>query len=289
MTQAVSLIGLGAMGSALARVLLEQGFAVTVWNRSADKAAAWVAAGATLAATPAECIAASPLTLICVSRYEHAQAVLESAAEEVAGRHLVQLSTGGPSEARAASDWAHAHGASYLDGAILAFPPQMGSDAASIICSGDAAGWAVAEPVLRALAPHLDYLGAAPGAAAAQDCAVAAYFAGGLVGALHGARICLAEGLPVDAYGQLMERLSPLLGGDIRLMSERIAAQRFADPGASLATWTAALQRLVRHAQDSGIDTAFPRHVAGLFQEGCDAGLGAEEVAALIKLPGSRG
>ncbi len=33
----ISVIGLGAMGSALARTLLQNGYAVTVWNRTAGK------------------------------------------------------------------------------------------------------------------------------------------------------------------------------------------------------------------------------------------------------------
>ena len=42
----ISVIGLGAMGSALARTLLQNNYAVTVWNRSADKAAPLAEAGA---------------------------------------------------------------------------------------------------------------------------------------------------------------------------------------------------------------------------------------------------
>ncbi|MEO7169591.1 MAG: NAD(P)-dependent oxidoreductase [Sphingomonas sp.] len=50
----VGFIGLGQMGSQIAGNLIEGGHRVTLWNRSADKAAPLVAAGARLAATPAE-------------------------------------------------------------------------------------------------------------------------------------------------------------------------------------------------------------------------------------------
>lgn len=49
----VGFIGLGQMGSAMAANLVKAGHEVTVWNRSPDKAADLVAAGATLAETPA--------------------------------------------------------------------------------------------------------------------------------------------------------------------------------------------------------------------------------------------
>ena len=45
----VSVIGMGSMGSALARTLLQSGYAVTVWNRSVDKAELLVSDGAEVA------------------------------------------------------------------------------------------------------------------------------------------------------------------------------------------------------------------------------------------------
>ncbi len=50
----IGFIGLGNMGGAIARNLVKAGHAVTVWNRSPDKIAPLVAAGAKQAATPAE-------------------------------------------------------------------------------------------------------------------------------------------------------------------------------------------------------------------------------------------
>jgi len=47
----VSVIGTGAMGSALAGRLLDSGYAVTVWNRSAEKARPLTDRGAVLAAS----------------------------------------------------------------------------------------------------------------------------------------------------------------------------------------------------------------------------------------------
>ncbi|MFJ9078152.1 NAD(P)-binding domain-containing protein [Streptomyces sp. NPDC102278] len=51
---AVTVIGLGPMGQAITRTLLTAGHPVTVWNRTAGRAAGVVADGATLAATPRE-------------------------------------------------------------------------------------------------------------------------------------------------------------------------------------------------------------------------------------------
>ncbi|MGL5502863.1 MAG: NAD(P)-binding domain-containing protein, partial [Aeromonas veronii] len=69
----LSVIGLGAMGSALATTLLKAGHPVTVWNRSAAKAAPLQALGATLASSVGAAIATSDITLVCVDNYAVSQ------------------------------------------------------------------------------------------------------------------------------------------------------------------------------------------------------------------------
>ena len=66
----ISVIGLGDMGSALAATLLDNGYSVTVWNRSADKAVPLTAAGALLAGSAKEAIAASPATITCITSHD---------------------------------------------------------------------------------------------------------------------------------------------------------------------------------------------------------------------------
>lgn len=280
----ISVIGLGAMGSALASTLLKAGHPVTVWNRSAAKATPLIALGATLAPSVSEAIAGGDITLICVDNYAVSQLLLDEASNAVTGKLVVQLSTGSPQGARTLESWCHDRSACYLDGAILCFPDQIGTTDASIICSGACAAFSKAEPILRQLAPTLEHVAEAVGAAAAQDCAVAAYFAGGLLGALHGALICEAEGLPVAKVCAQFSELSPILGGDVAHLGKTLASGDFDHPYASLKTWSAAISRLTGHAADAGIDNRFPRFAADLFEEGVAQGLGQQEVSALIKV-----
>ncbi len=62
----VTVIGLGAMGREIARVLLEAGHPTTVWNRNLERADDLVSQGATRADTVAAAVEASPLVLACV-------------------------------------------------------------------------------------------------------------------------------------------------------------------------------------------------------------------------------
>jgi 3-hydroxyisobutyrate dehydrogenase-like beta-hydroxyacid dehydrogenase len=72
----VGVIGLGRMGSGMARRLLHHGVPVTVWDRSPDRSADLVAAGATVAASPAAAARDRALVLVSLADWSATQAVL---------------------------------------------------------------------------------------------------------------------------------------------------------------------------------------------------------------------
>src|ERR1700748_3717345 len=72
----VAFVGLGHMGSAIARNLMRAGHTVTVYNRSLEKTAALKADGATVAATPAEAAGTSEVVFTMLSDDVAAQAVV---------------------------------------------------------------------------------------------------------------------------------------------------------------------------------------------------------------------
>ena len=252
----VTVIGLGAMGSALARTLCASGHAVTVWNRTAARAAPFERLGATIAATAADAAARGRVVIVCVDGYDVTRAILESpeVAGALRGRTLVQVSTGTPAQARDGEHWATARGATYLDGAILAYPDQIGTPEAVILVAGDQDTWRRCEPVLRPLAGGLAWVGPAVGAASALDCAVLSFLFGSFMGLVHGARICEVEGLSVGDYGTMVKGLLPVLDGEVAGLTGRIHEGRFGDTHAALGTYAAA------------------------------AGFAAEDLAALIKV-----
>ena len=198
-----SVIGLGAMGSALARALLRDGRRVTVWNRTSAKADPLVRDGAVLAPSVAFAVAASPIVIVCVADYKVTHSIMETKelAPTLAGRVLVQLSTGTPQEARDSEVWAWERGADYLDGAIQATPSQVGRPDTTIFASGADAAFRRSEPLLKSLAGNVTYLGEPVGSASALDLATLCYVFGAALGFFHGALICESEGLRVDAFG----------------------------------------------------------------------------------------
>ena len=133
---AVSFLGLGEMGSALARAGLSAGHPTTVWNRSADKASALVDAGGRAVGTAAEAVDASDLIVVCLFDHRSVHDVLDPLADRLAGRHLINLTTTSPEGARELAAWAVGVGADYLDGGIMATPEMIGTPQSSILYSG---------------------------------------------------------------------------------------------------------------------------------------------------------
>src|SRR5688500_9804724 len=117
-SEAITVLGLGNLGRALAQTFLRAGPPVTVWNRSAAKASELVASGATAAPTAAEAVAAGELVVVAVLDHQAAQQVLRGV--DVRGRALVNLTSGSPDEARELARWAADNGAEYLHGAVYA-------------------------------------------------------------------------------------------------------------------------------------------------------------------------
>lgn len=285
-SKAVSVIGLGDMGSVLADILLKNGHSVTVWNRNAQKAAPLIAQGAIAVASTSEAVSASPIIIICVKDYEASRSILNDEATKAAlkDRLLIELSTGTPQDARNAETWAKQAGAAYLDGAILATPPQVGKPDTPIFVSGAVSAYQQGEATLRTLAGSLQYMGEAVGAAAAWDLAFLAAMFGGMIGFIHGAALLETENISVEDYGNMMAALAPVIGEMIRHEGHVIQHNTFNTPQSTLNTSAITFKLLLQHAEESGISKDFPQFAMELFSKAQRAGYGGEEVGTIIKV-----
>lgn len=168
----VTIIGLGNMGQALAAAYLAAGHPVTVWNRTAGKADRLVGNRAVRAETVAEAIAASDMIVVCLSTYEVVRSTLMPLESELAGRVIVNLTTGTPDEARLLDTWAKEKGIDYLDGAIMAVPSMIGSPYALILYGGRKELFEAYQPALRVMGGETTYLSEDPGVALLYDLAM---------------------------------------------------------------------------------------------------------------------
>jgi 3-hydroxyisobutyrate dehydrogenase-like beta-hydroxyacid dehydrogenase len=283
----VSVIGLGEMGSALARALLQDGHEVTVWNRTIAKAEPLAKEGATPVPDPAAAVVASPIVMACVTDYDATRAILSSAdvRDQLAGRTVVQLSAGTPRESLDLESWVRDHGADYLDGNIQVYPDAIGTPEAVITFAGTEAAFQRCRPILQSLGGAISHVGENAAMASALAYANGMVTMGALLGAIQGALICESVGVPVDEFtSKLVDDLPSIVGAMVQDLGERIQSNHFDHPQASLQTWALGAQQSIQLARDSHVDAAFPLFLKEHLQKGIEAGLGSEDLSALVKV-----
>ncbi|MCP2166282.1 NAD(P)-dependent oxidoreductase [Goodfellowiella coeruleoviolacea] len=277
----VSVIGLGAMGSALAGAFLARGHATTVWNRSAARADSLVAKGATRAATVADAVAASELVVVCVLDYAAAREQLEPVAETLAGRVLVNLCSGSPEQAREMAEWAAGHGAEYLDGAIMTTPPGVGGQDMMFLYGGSAAAFAAHRDTLAALGDPIN-LGTDPGLACLYDTALLGLMWSTLTGWLHGVAVAGADGVAATAYTPIALRWMTAIAGFMTTYAPQVDQGSYPGDDASLDVHVAAIQHLVHASEARGVDRSLPELLLSMIERAAADGHNQDSYARLI-------
>ena len=277
----ITMIGLGAMGSALARAFLGAGHSLTVWNRTRLRAEPLAALGAGAPEDLADAINASPVTVVCIDSYSSTRQLLEqeNVAPHLSGHTLVQLSTGSPREARESESWVTETGADYLVGAILPYPDGIGGGDAQILFAGPQPVFERCKPLLDCLGGDLRYLGQNIAAAATLNMALLSHELCVYLGALHGVLICRSENVGVDVLSSMFPEKDWA-----RHLTRIIQAGAYDKPGATIEVWSEALQAIEEQARDRGINAEIPGFISSLIRRAIASDLGAEDIAALIKV-----
>ena len=165
-TTRVAVLGMGTMGSAMARSLLRAGFAVTVWNRTPEKSTPLVEAGARVATGPAD--AARDADVVLTMLFDEA-AVLRVASEFLpampAGAIWMQSSTIGEAGMQAVAAAAFVYGVAVADAPVLGTKDPAEHAALTVLASGDPSAVAALRSVFDAIGSRSIVVGERLGAA----------------------------------------------------------------------------------------------------------------------------
>ncbi|MFI0975905.1 NAD(P)-dependent oxidoreductase [Streptomyces sp. NPDC021093] len=281
--EAVTVIGLGNMGSALAAALLARDHRTTVWNRTPGRAHALAERGARAAATPRDAIAASPLIVACVLDYDALYAVLDPVADALAGKTLVNLTSGSPEQAHEAAAWAREHGADYLDGGIMTTPPGVGSPEMMFLYSGSPDVFAAHRPTLAALGDPL-HLGTDPGLASLYDSALLGLMWSTLTGWLHGTALVGAEKINATAFTPVAVRWLTAVAGFMTTYAPQVDAGHYPGDDATVDVQIVAVDHLLHAAAARGLDNALPELLKSAMERTRAAGHGSDSYASVIEV-----
>ena len=157
-------IGIGLMGNPMTMRLLQAGFAVTVWNRSADKLAPVAAAGATVANSIKELVDQVDVILLCVANTEVVETVVFGAGGIVengrAEQLLVDFSSSDPTATREfAAKLKDACGMNWVDSPVSGGVVGAEQGTLAIMCGGEAADIARIQPILAPLSQRATHMG----------------------------------------------------------------------------------------------------------------------------------
>lgn len=277
----VTVLGLGAMGSALAATLLDAGHPTAVWNRTPARATALAARGATTPSDLAGAVTAHRLVVACLLDHASVHETLDPVIGTMRGSALVNLTTTTPNEARELAEWAARHGVDHLDGAIMATPPMIGTAEASILYSGSAEVFDVARPVLDRWATST-YDGADSGLASLYDLAMLSGMYTMFAGFLHGAAMVGSEGITATEFAA---RATPFLSAMTAGFAHDAAVVDGGDytvPGQQSLDFSD-LGHIVRASEEQGVYPAPIAAVQELISRQRAAGHGAEGFARLYE------
>lgn len=282
----VSIIGLGNMGLSLAEAYLKEGYPTVIWNRSSGKEGSLAEKGATVAVTLQDAFAASPVAVVCLSTYQVVLELIEPLAGELAGKVLINLTTGTPDEARQMTEWAARNNIAYLDGAIMAVPPMIGSPDALIFYGGSKALFETYEPILKVLGGKTTYLSDDPGVPLLYDLALLTMMYGAWNGYIHAHamlkknKITSVEFLPY-AENWIKYLITPLLtdSGGAKALDE----QNYTTDVSNMNTNKLALDHIIRTSAQMGINADWLTSIYALAAQKVDEGYGADAFTRIIE------
>jgi len=146
----IGFIGIGAMGTPMARNLIDAGFDVTIWNRTGDKCQPLVSAGASQAGSPTECARADVLITMLADDAALAAVLREYDLIDAMAADTVHVNMATVSTAKAV-ELAESHAAAgkvYVAAPVLGRPDLAAAAKLNIVAAGPEQGIERARPAL---------------------------------------------------------------------------------------------------------------------------------------------
>jgi 3-hydroxyisobutyrate dehydrogenase len=162
--QSVAFLGLGAIGTPMARHIAESEFALAVWNRTGEKAAQFAAAHkARHARTPADAARGAEVVVTCLPTSREVDALLDGPdgllATMAAGSVLVDCTSGDPATSSRIAGRLAAKGIGFLDAPVSGGVAGAEIGTLTVMVGGDAATLARVMPVLDAFGEKIVHCG----------------------------------------------------------------------------------------------------------------------------------
>jgi 3-hydroxyisobutyrate dehydrogenase-like beta-hydroxyacid dehydrogenase len=166
MNTSIGFIGLGNMGYPIAKNLIEQGFAVSLYNRTPEKIADLVSLGGRVADAPGAAVANAAVVMTMLSDDAAVTAVADQVLPALQpGAVFLSLSSIKAETAQALSNQCRTRGVHYVAAPVMGRPPAAAARQLSILLSGDPSAKSLIAPIVAAIGVRSFDFGPEPGTA----------------------------------------------------------------------------------------------------------------------------
>ncbi len=284
MIKRVGFIGLGIMGTGMARNLLRAGFEVRVWNRTASRMQPLVDEGAIAADSPAAAARESEATIICVSDTPDVEAVILGDDGVIHGAQrdslVIDTSTISPEATRRIADALAERGIKMLDAPITGGSEGAARGTLSIMIGGAAEDVERAMPLFEAMGKTITHIGD-HGAGQMAKLANQILVVGNAMAMCEALLFAQAGGVDL---GKAFDAVSPGAGGSWMFTNRapQILARDWR-PGFTIDLQQKDLRLVLAAADELGVPLPSTSLIFNLYRTLQARGLGAEGNHALVK------
>ncbi|WP_166880596.1 NAD(P)-dependent oxidoreductase [Salinibacterium sp. ZJ450] len=282
----VSVIGLGLMGSAIARSLIRSGYEVTVWNRTHSKSESVAGDGATATRDLAEAISASPVSFWCLLDCQMVTELMDEPAvrSALAGKTVVNSVTGGPDDVARVAESAAKGNASFIDAKINFFPAQAGDEDAEMLSSGDNAAFLANEKLLRNIAGDCRFLSNEVTAASVLCAAVWTVDFAERCAYMEAAALVTAYGLSLEDFRLSASLRTAQFEKQNQALSDRFARGDFDGDQATVDIYADGVNPMLGAYRKVGLDAHMLEATGRYSKEAQRAGFGLKDISVIYHL-----
>ena len=284
--KSISVIGLGSMGSGIARKFIDGGYQVSVWNRSRSKVDALVKIGAIACDSPNDALKDNEFVIVCLTDYVVWREIVETynLEKELQNVCIIQLTTGTIEEVAWNADFIKKTGGRIVDGAIMCYPNQLGTKDSSLLMSGEFKALSDCDSMLRILAPDWTNLGDDIKQPTILSRALMAGFFSTLVAFLNSIAICLEAGISLDLFLQHSEKGDATIRPEKIRILEAIRDGNTMETQASIKAYGEGHKAVLSIAKTLGTNLILQDAVQEVFQEGYRLGLSENDFSTLVRV-----
>lgn len=279
----ITLVGLGPMGTSIAKAFLGGGYEVTIWNRTASKTVDLVKLGAKGTQTIQEAVTANSLILLSLTDYNAMFQVLNPVKDKLKKRVLVNLSSDTPEKARKAARWAVDNGAIFLAGGIMADPLMIGRIEAYVFYSGENAIYNKYKPFLDVLGKGI-YLGTDPGLALLYYQAQLNILFTSAAGIMQALALIHSANLSAKEFEPYLNETLNTLPYFFQTTVAEVDKGRYDGTMNNMVMMAAGMDHISQASLDAGIDTRLPNAVREIFKQTVTAGFGKNGLNSIMEV-----